>query len=66
MNKRCISTTISTSEVTASASMGQHATLEGCYGWIVLIGLGVTATDMGVHSKDYVILQSWMHSVESL
>lgn len=46
--------------------MGQHATLEGCYGWIVLIGLGETATDMGVHSKDYVILQSWMHSVESL
>lgn len=55
---------ILTWEVKTSASSGQDATqylcciaeLQGCYGWVVLIGLGVKATGMGVHNEDTVIL----------
>lgn len=65
--KRFISSFILTWEVKASASSGQDATqrlccitpLQGCYGWVVLIGLGVKETGMWVHKQDTVILHSW-------
>lgn len=61
-----ISSSILTWEVKTSASSGHDATqslccittLQGCYGWVVLIGLRVKETGMGVHKQDTVILHS--------